>query len=243
MRRSDSSSARAALSGREVFFLTLFIGAAALVAIPWLVSKVHRRDRLASYQNLQQWGIALNLYLIDNDNRLPRVGNLPIGPQPDDAWYNVLPTYLSQQALGALPPGKRPTFGDGTIWFDPGADPPRRPAAGEFYFTYGMNRYLQPDAARMSLTVYDLEAPGHTVFLTEKSGFTPGVVPGEMEFRQKKKDAGDALLAFVLFCDGHVSFGSQWELRQNPEAAKPDKTLSPLSWAPYVGAPAPKAAD
>lgn len=240
MRRTDVSRTAAALSGREVFFVSVLLGAAALVVIPWLMNKVHRRDRLASYQNLQQWGIALNLFLIDNSNRLPEIGTLPIGPQPAGAWYNVLPTYLSQQPLGAMEEAKRPAFGDGSIWFDPGADPSRSPDAGEFYFTYGMNRYLQPDPAQPSLTIYDLEAPGSIVFLTEKSGFTPGVVPSEVEFRQKKKDAGDAMLAFVLFCDGHASFGSQWELQQNPEATTPGATLAPLSWVPYSDAPAPE---
>lgn len=243
MRRSSHLTSRRALSGREVFILVALAICVALVAIPWFLAKGRKRDRLASFQNLQQWGIALNLHLIDHNNQLPQVGSAPIGPQPGGAWYNTLPTYLSREPLGGQGEAARPQPGDGSIWFDPSAEPPRRASAGEFYFTYGMNRYLQPDPAQPSYSIFDLDTPGAIVFLTEKSGFSPGVMPPEVEFRHHKAEGGDARLAFVLFCDGHVSFGSQWEMQENPAALTPEKAIAPLSWVPYIGAPKPKAGE
>lgn len=241
MRRNRHLSSKAALTGRELFILVALTACVAALVIPWFLSKANQRDSLASLQNLQQWSIALNLYLIDNDNQLPEVGGGPLGPKPASAWYNALPAYLSRDPLGAQSDDERPQQGDGSIWFDPSAEflPPAGP--GEFFFTYGMNRYLQPDPAQPSCTIFDLDTPGAIVFLTEKAGFTPGVVPAEVEFRHRKKEAGAARLAFVLFCDGHVSFGSQWEMLQNPVATEPKETLAPLSWVPYLGAPKPTA--
>ncbi len=56
-----------------------------------------------SAQNLQQWGIALNLHLMDNANQLPEVGSASIDSSQTKAWYNSLPEYISLPALSAVP--------------------------------------------------------------------------------------------------------------------------------------------
>lgn len=225
---------------REALFLLAFVAAALAVAWPYFRGKQIEKERVASFQNLQQWGIALNLYLVDNDNHLPGVGSAPISAEPADAWYNALPSYISRPPLSEVPPGQRPRPGEDSIWIDPSAKAPRDLSAEDCFFTYGMNRFLQPVPRFPSYKTFDLSDPSATIFLTETSGTQPGILPGDVAFRHRKPQAGSVDLAFILFCDGHVSSGSSYELVDNPEATEPRKTLAPVSWAPFVGAPKPE---
>lgn len=238
MRRLEPAQSCGGLSGREILLLLALLAGGVMLLWPVLRGKQQQKARVVSLRNLQQWGIALNLHLMDNDQQLPAVGLLPISPEPSQAWYNALPTYLSREPLGALQPDKLPDEDSDSIWVDPSAAPP--PGADGFFFSYGMNRFLQPDPAAPSYKVYDLTAPGSTIFLTETASLAPGLMPEEVEFRHTNPAAGSTRLAHVLFCDGHVSFGSRFELAENPQATEPEASLAPLSWAPFVGAPRPQ---
>ncbi len=88
--------------------------------------------------------------------------------------------------------------------------------------------------------MYDLSAPDSAIFLTETASLEPGVTSADVQFRHRSPRGGSEQLANVLFCDGHVSLASRQQLVEDPQATEPVGELAPVSWAPYVGAPAPR---
>lgn len=171
----------------------------------------------AGLRNLRQWGIALNLYLMDNDNRLPEVGSTPVSAEQDRAWFNTLPLYISQKPLAELAIGERPRPGVPSLWMNPKLKARRVWDPAEFFFAYGMNRWLQPDPVLRSFTISELERPGQVVFLSEKNGFNPALEPEEVVtlWGRARPDSPMAE-AHVLFCDGHVELVGRRDLVDNP---------------------------
>ena len=182
----------------------------------WRQQTEEAREAQALRQ-LQQWGIALNLYLLDNDNILPAVGGMPISAEQSHAWYNALPPYIGRPALASLAPGERPRPGVLSFWVGPTSRSVRAWDENEFFFGYGMNRFLQPTPEDRSFKVGELGRPGQVIFLGEIAGFEPVLTPetiltpwgpgrGESPRSQGK----------ILFCDGHVEGVSREVLLDDP---------------------------
>ncbi len=155
--------------------------------------------RTSEARNLQQWGIALNLYLIENENQLPEVGGTPVSEDQKKAWYNVLPPYVSEPALAAIPPGQRPRPGEPSFWVRATTKPVKIWDPQTFFFSYGMNRFLQPVETARSFRIHEIAYPGNVIFLVPVSGYTPAALPADVVFPGDKEPE-----APVLFCDGHV---------------------------------------
>lgn len=219
---------QAGLTRNEVIALAALAVVALAVALPYFLHQSRAAARTASLQNLRQWGIAFNLYLVENDHTLPAAGRRADDPA---AWFNALPPYLSLPPLSATAPE---AAGPGTLWADPAARPPAgAPAAARA--TYGMNTWLQPDPAAAAWRIYDIEDPSGTLFLVETA---PGVLqtgPGGMTFRHGPGETGHA-----LFCDGHA----EPVTRAAAEApAARDPMANPAArptWVPFYQAPAPR---
>ncbi len=234
LRESEEAARRKQLRLRELIIVGVAVALLALVLLPIFRKKNDRDLALMSAQNLMQWGIALNLYLIENDNAFPEAGPDQMDPALADAWYNALPPYLSQEPLSALPK-LEVNLETPSLWVDPGVDPATVPRFQNFPFFYAMNRFLQPDPALSSYRIFDVQNPGAVIFLTEVLGVDPGVLPDGVTFRHGREEPK----AHVLFCDGHVELVSRTDLVETPEATEPEAELAPVSWAPYVGAAAP----
>jgi prepilin-type processing-associated H-X9-DG protein len=175
--------------------------------------------RAGSARNLRQWGIALNLYLIDNKNQLPATGRAPVTSEQEDAWFNALPPYISQKPLAELPPGERPRPGVASLWVDPATKPVRAWDPEVYYFNYGMNSALQPEAGVRSFRIYEIPHPELTVFLTEVDGFEPSTGPEDVAFRHgRARPHSPEAKSHVLFCDGHVQAVNRAELVDDPSA-------------------------
>ena len=162
-------------SEKKISLREVIIGLAILVVLAVVLSAILMKQRaeavrVASSRNLQQWGIALNLYLIDNENQLPEIGAEPVTPEQKKAWYNALPPYISQSALADLPEGRRPRPGVPSIWIDPASREVRVWDPAVFFFNYGMNKFLQPEAGTRSFRIYEINFPANVVFMTETEG-------------------------------------------------------------------------
>ena len=170
----------------------------------WMKQQEEAREADA-LRNMRQWGIALNLHLMDNDNRLPEVGYTPVDKEQTNAWFNALPLYISQTPLAALPEGERPRPGVPSLWMNPRLKPRRIWDPSEFFFAYGMNRYLQPDPSLRSFTIPELGHPSQIIFLSEQESFSPALEPRDVvTLWGKGRPNSPTSEAFVLFCDGHV---------------------------------------
>lgn len=214
---------------REIVLAVIVVLLLAIAGVAWWMAKQRDASGVASARNLQQWGIALNLYLIDNENQLPDVGKDPITSGQKDAWFNALPPYLSQAPLADLPPDERPKPGDASLWIDPLSRPPRVWDPEVFYFNYGMNRFLQPDEGVRSYRVNELGRPGNVIFLTEVDGYEPSVTPATVSFRPGVRPTSAGAVANVLFCDGHVAPVTRGIL-DDPETMRAETAETGVSW-------------
>lgn len=215
---------------RDVLISLAILAMVAAVLIPYYIGRKTKSIEAANIRNLRQWGIALNLYLIENEHTLPGIGAKDISPDQTHAWYNALPPYILQKPLAEIPPEELPRPGTPSVWMDPAAKPLRNIPPGVPYFNYAMNRYLQPEADLRSFKINELRAPGGVIFMTEVAGFLPWVEPSDVVFRygNTKPDSPEAK-TYVLFCDGHVDARTRAELVNDPasrEAANAEKGLS-----------------
>lgn len=225
-----STTEKKRLSLREVL-----IGSAILLVLAVVLSAIlmkQRADavRVASARNLQQWGIALNLYLIDNENQLPEIGAEPVTPEQKKAWFNALPPYISQTPLADLAPGSRPRPGVPSIWIDPASRETRVWDPAVFFFNYGMNKFLQPLAGARSFRIYEINYPANVVFLTETDGYSPAIGPENVVFRHSGRPTSPEAEVNVLFCDGHVQPVSRQQLVNDPNALSATAAESGVSW-------------
>ena len=200
-------------------------------AATWFLARGKDATGAASARNLQQWGIALNLYLIDNENQLPETGATPIEAAQLKAWYNALPPYLSQTPLADLPPDQRPRPGVPSLWIDPSLKPVRIWDADQFFFGYAMNQALQPQAGVRSFKINELNYPGNVVFLTEVNGPDPFVTPETVVFRHGSRPNSPSAIAIVLFCDGHVAPVTRAVLVDDTVARSASAAENGVSWS------------
>lgn len=215
----------------KITAVVVVLGALAAVSLGAFAKREEDARRMGSARNLQQWGIALNLYLMDNNNQLPEVGKSPVSADQKHAWFNALPPYISKAPLAELPPGERPRPGVPSLWVDPVTKPVRAWDPEVFYFNYGMNAALQPDASLRSFRIYEIPHPGNVVFLAEKDGYSPEVTPDSVAFRHGRgQPSSPQAAAHVLFCDGHVMAVPRSVLTDDPAARKASSAAEGLSW-------------
>ena len=180
----------------------IFVGGIVLAALGFVLLGILGRQkeagaRATTVRNLQQWGIALNLYMIENGNELPEVGKMPEDPSQAKAWFNALPPYLLEKPLAELPLGERPRPGVPSLWVRPGTKPAKIRDPEAYFFSYGMNRNLQPDDGTRSFRINEIRFPGNVVFLVPTEGYSSAAGPENAVFSRTKS-------AHILFCDGHV---------------------------------------
>lgn len=221
---------------KRITLREILIGAGIVVVLGVLLAIIFMKQkaeaqRTASSRNLQQWGIALNLYLIDNENQLPEIGKDPITPEQKKAWYNALPPYISQQPLADLPPENRPRPGVPSLWIDPATKPVKIWDSSTFFFNYGMNKFLQPVEGTRSFRIYEINFPANVVFLAEVEGYSPAIGPEDVVFRHGgAKPNNPKAETQVLFCDGHVQFVTRQQLVNDPNALSATAAETGVSW-------------
>jgi prepilin-type processing-associated H-X9-DG protein len=232
-------------SRAEVLVLIAFVVVVGVLAIPSLMSESRRVSRQRSLNNLIQWGIALNLHLMENRDRLPSIGGVIPSIENVQAWYNALPPYLNAKPLGELRADEFPKAGEASLWIDPAAREPREGPLGSVFFTYAMNRWLQPNPERPAYKVFSLDDPTATVFMVEVAGYDPGALPNQVDFRQAEDASPGNGAAHVLFVDGHVECVPKSHLLALTEIAVEADDVETSSgkwprWMPFEGAPVPR---
>ncbi len=158
-------------------------------------------DIAGSVSNLRQWGLALGLYVADNDGSLPRRGQgvQPLG-QIDRAtdWFNALPPYLGSPSYQDLfNSGRKPKAGDKSIFISPGCTDP----GGQFYLSYAMNMNLCPWNLLNPTMMSQISNLPFVVFMAEAPGQYSSTYPSRNAYSVAAPHRGKGN---VLFLDGHV---------------------------------------
>ena len=141
--RYSQNSSPPAFTLIELLVVIAIIAILAALLLPAL-AKAKDQARLANcLSNQRQWGLGLQLYLVENEDLLPRDGmgangKYPGAPPPSgtpkdlNAWFNLLPPFMGEKTLVQY--WKRPTVvyqdniknlpfpgGQGKIWHCPNA--------------------------------------------------------------------------------------------------------------------------
>ena len=164
----------------ELLVVIAIIAILAAMLLPALAKAKEKAQRTISLNNLKQWGLSQTMYVDDFNQTFPMTKipqglagvSYPGGYNEDnplwtdlfyfyyqnfgnDAWFNALPSYVSQKSLSyyAIQPGdamgNKPAidqFNDGNTIFrcptaviDPQLLPPNAPKNSRIFFRYGMN--------------------------------------------------------------------------------------------------------
>ncbi|HVM59493.1 MAG TPA: type II secretion system protein [Verrucomicrobiae bacterium] len=198
----------------EVLVVTGIIGILAGLLLSALGRARARGDSARCVNNLRQWGLALEMYMDDYNDYIPRRGQgvqpLALINRPDD-WFNCLPKYFGAQSYSNLvAAGKMPRAGDvSSVFIDPGAKNP----GGAYFLPYGMNMYLSPWIRPAPHNLREIPNPGQLVFMADAPGQYASTVPSQLGYSVIARHLGCANVAFVdgrvqAFSGGYIGCGA-----------------------------------
>ena len=185
----------------ELLTVVAIIG---LLAGMLLSSLGRARERGRSAQcvnNLRQWGLALQLYIDDHDDFIPRRGQgvqpLTLITRPED-WFNCLPRYFNLPPYSNLVAmGEMPRVGQNSLFIDPSA----KDAGSKYFLPYAMNMYLSPWIRPTQHKLSEIPHPEQLAFMADAYGPYSSTVPSQLGYSVMARHQGRANVVFV---DGRV---------------------------------------
>ena len=213
----------------ELLVVIAIIAILAAMLLPALASAKAKAQTAKCLSNTKQWGLAFRLYTDDNHDIVPEEGNVGnsindpgsamAANNRDTAWYNVVPTMLSQPTLVSLYIANQPPLPETSAIFScPSAaqpDPtifPGGPKLSKAFFMYGENSRLCVNfgtvaSGKPQTKLSLVPKPSQTCFLTEldpndaNTTAALSVVTGQHTIGRHAKK----LACNVSFCDGSSS--------------------------------------
>ncbi len=222
-------------AGRQAFTLIELLVVVAIISllVSILLPSLNRAKELARatkcLANLRSIGLALAMYQLDNDGRLPP-SSCRLTHSADAWWLHQLRPYAGDYLMYACPSDRSENFMDWT-------DPPPRDQWDQFHWaSYATNRMLEnPDCdqvdevPRPMSVIYAAEIPDsatgdhiHADQWVWKGLFMPGLAENEIAHQRHRGRAN------YLFVDGHVN-----EMTLDETLSYPIVHLWDPAWAPH----------
>lgn len=217
---------KAAFTLLELLVVITIIILLAAALLPALHQGREKSKAVFCLQNLRQWGLATQLYVVDNNDFLPQegFGNPTTPAQLKDGWYYRLPRVLGLPPYGEMPWRTNPAIDPGrSLWICPSN--PRRSNTNNL-FLYCLNDEVDGLGDNDHDTKYSaIPRPSVLVWIFDSKNL-PGV--GTNNFVHTNLHSHGAQISFL---DGHA------RRFRNPEywngAKNKARTDNPeITWAP-----------
>jgi prepilin-type processing-associated H-X9-DG protein len=193
---------------------------------------------------MHQWALALNMYNDDWNEYYPYDGD-PVGPTASvnsNAWYNVLPPYLSQKPLALLyQTGLAPTPRNPSIWTCASAlNKTPNPTQDNPVFYYSLSACLHSESAsggeKATLVGFRRDrmvAPSSTIIFCEEAEDNYPETQGQNETVTRHSGGANFVLG-----DGHVEWIVFYQFCRANNAGCP-VPLADIAWDNSQGGNSP----
>ncbi len=146
----------------ELLVVIALIAILASLLLPALSRAKEKAKAAVCLNNLKQWGLATQLFALDNNDLLPKDGT-PNGTSLNDGWYNDLPRVLNLPPYRAMPWRTNANIEPGrSLWICPAN---RRRSNGNNLFHYCLNEHVNGTGAGKQVRLCSIPAPVRTVWL------------------------------------------------------------------------------
>ncbi len=146
----------------ELLVVIAIIAILASLLLPALSRAKDKAKSIVCLNNLKQWGLATQLFSLDNNDLLPKDGS-PNGTSTAEGWYNDLPKVLGVPVYAQMPWHTNADIDPGrSIWICPAN--PRR-SNGNNLFHYCLNEHINGSGAGNQVCLSSLPEPVHLVWL------------------------------------------------------------------------------
>jgi prepilin-type N-terminal cleavage/methylation domain-containing protein/prepilin-type processing-associated H-X9-DG protein len=180
----------------ELLVVIAIIAILAALLLPALGQAKAKAHTTGCLGNLKQWGLATQIFAVENDDYLPRDGAAS-GLSTAEGWYIDLPRVLKIPPYAELPWRTNAAIDPGrTIWICP-ANPRRSNGANLFH--YCLNRHVNLTGTGNRVKLSSIPKPTATVWLFDNGGAAP--VAQQNNVHSNLHSAG----ANFTFLDGHAA--------------------------------------
>jgi len=194
LKRIPSRRAGHAFTLIELLVVIAIIAILAAMLLPALSSAKAKAQSGSCLNNLKQWGLATQMFALDNNDLLPKDGS-PNGTSVNEGWYIDLPRVLGRPTYQEMEWRTNANADIGrSIWICPSN--PRR-SNGNNLFHYCLNEHVNANGSGNQVKLSTILKPSDTVWL-----FDNGKLAGVAQQNNVHSNLHSAGANFT-FLDGH----------------------------------------
>jgi prepilin-type N-terminal cleavage/methylation domain-containing protein/prepilin-type processing-associated H-X9-DG protein len=178
----------------ELLVVIAIIAILAAMLLPSLSKAKEKTRTTVCLNNLKQWGLATQIFAVNNNDRLPKDGS-PNGNSVNEGWYIDLPQVLGQPTYQEMPWRTNAAADLGrTIWICPSN---QRRSNSNNLFHYCLNQHVNAIGSGNQVHLSSLPNVSATVWL-----FDNGKLAGVAQQNNVHSNLHSAGANFT-FLDGH----------------------------------------